>query len=129
MSGKINGNGGFGEILRRVRAGSTPAAEASAAQGGASATISGDQNLIGAGSASRLSLAAGLPEAAAATPQDMVARSRDLNDLIQKVVGNEFPGLKLSPLKAAEMAQFIRSNLEAKGINDQAFSETQQNLG
>lgn len=130
MSGKINGNGGLGEIFKRILAANNAAAEASTAapEAGRSATMGGDVNLIGTGGASRLARTAA-PAAAPASPSDLVRGASDLNDLIGSLTKAEFPGLKLSPMQAAGLANFLRDQLAQRGMTDEQFAQLKDQLG
>lgn len=129
MSGKINGNGGLGEIFKRILAATPAPAEANPASEPAKAPkAQGDVNLIGnRGGLSRMTLAAGA--AGATSPSDAVRNAKDLNELINTISRGEFPGLKLSPVQAAGLATYIRDQLEIRGFNDQSFKQLKDQLG
>lgn len=130
MSGKINGNGGLGEIFKRILSANPAPAEATPASEPTKAPkVQGDVNLIGnSGGLSRLTLAAGLESTSSASPSDMVRNAKDLNDLINTVSRGEFPGLKLSPVQAAGLATYLRDQLEIRGFNDQSFKQLKDQL-
>ncbi|MNY07832.1 hypothetical protein D3C86_1406540 [compost metagenome] len=130
MSGKINGNGGLGEIFKRILAANNAPAEASPAtpETGRSATMGGDVNLIGTGGAARLARAAS-PAAVPASPSDLVRGASDLNDLIGSLTKAEFPGLKLNPMQAAGLATFLRDQLAQRGMTDEQFAQLKDQLG
>ncbi len=131
MSGKINGNGGLGEIFKRILSANNAPAEATPASEPAKAPkVQGDVNLIGNnGGLSRLTLAAGLESTQSASASDLVRNAKDLNDLINTVSRGEFPGLKLSPVQAAGLATYLRDQLEIRGFNDQSFKQIKDQLG
>lgn len=130
MSGKINGNGGLGEIFKRILAANSAPADATPAptEAGRSATMGGDVNLIGTGGAARLARAAGAA-AAPASPSDLVRGASDLNDLIGTLARGEFPGLKLNPMQAAGLATFLRDQLAQRGMTDESFAQLKDQLG
>lgn len=131
MSGKINGNGGLGEIFKRILSANPAPAEATpASEPGKTPKVQGDVNLIGNnGGLSRLTLAASMESAATASSSDLVRGARDLNDLINTVSRGEFPGLKLTPMQAAGLATYLRDQLEVRGFNDQSFKQLKDQLG
>lgn len=132
MSGKINGNGGLGEIFKRILATNAPATEAPASPEAAVASpkVHGDVNLIGSNAgASSLKLAAGLDSVSRALPTDLVRNAKDLNDLIHTVSKGEFPGLKLNAVQSAGLATYIRDQLAQRGVNDANFKSLKEQLG
>ena len=127
MSGKIGGTGGLGEIFKRIRTPVDNSVESSAQEN--QPKTQGDRYV--SSSVAQQATLTDLTQALGAvgpSASSLVKGSKDLNDFIQKMVKNDFPNLKLTPVQSAGLMTYIRDQLALTGMTDQNFHKLQDHL-
>lgn len=130
MSGGINGKGfGLGGLSQWIPRPSTdsnaPSKESAPAKGPESASSSKDRYVSSTDSVFEAKAAAPMLPASA---KGLIKEASSLSELVDKVVSNEFPGLKLSPLERAKMKQAMTQDLAARGMTEDEFQRIKQQL-
>lgn len=128
MSGKISGNGGLGEIFNRLRSKAEAAVETSIPEATVNAKAKGDQFISSSVSTPSTLTDLNSVEVMGPAARSLVKGAKDLNDFIQKMIGNDFPNLVLSPVQTVKLSTYIRDNLALTGMNDENFQALQQSL-